>query len=219
MRDDPGAAVRLGSPQRAYDPPRADPPSREQARAADRHDVHEPGRSTATRVGVGALGAIPKDSTSWAAVASTSWLGVPAAPTPAPESSALPASAASRGSGPASRSPSPRRSRRASSARPPPTPGAAARSAAGSCPHLDRRHRPRPRAPARADGRGEAHLPRPLLRHIPWPDLRQHVPGPDPGDAAQRHRRSGRVLEGFRGEAGGNRQTLRRGLRPVPLAL
>ena len=69
-----------------------------------------------------------------------------------------------------------------------------------SAAHLDRRHRPRPRPPARPDGRGEAHLRRPLLRHLPRPDLRQHVPRPRPGDDAQRHRRRDQVLEGVRGE-------------------
>ena len=58
-------------------------------------------------------------------------------------------------------------------------------------PHLDRRHRPRPRPPARPDRRGEAHLRRPLLRHLSRPDLRQPVPRPGPGDAARRHRRRG----------------------------
>ena len=44
MRPDPSAA-RLGSPERAHDPPRADPPPGEQPRRADRHDVHQPGRT------------------------------------------------------------------------------------------------------------------------------------------------------------------------------
>ena len=44
MRPDSGAA-RLGSPEREHDPPRVDPPPRQQAKAADRHDVLQPRRS------------------------------------------------------------------------------------------------------------------------------------------------------------------------------
>ena len=39
--------------------------------------------------------------------------------------------------------------------------------------------------------RAQAHLRRPLLRHLHRPDLRQPVPRPGPGDAARRGRRSG----------------------------
>ena len=45
-------------------------------------------------------------------------------------------------------------------------------------------------------GDRRAHLRRPLLRHLPRPDLREHVPAPGSGDGAGRHRRPGRVLKG-----------------------
>ena len=67
-------------------------------------------------------------------------------------------------------------------------------------PHLDRRHRPRPRPSAPPGRRPQAHLRRPLLRHLSRPDLREHVSRPRQGDDARRHRRSGPVLEGGRGE-------------------
>ena len=85
--------------------------------------------------------------------------------------------------------------------------------------HLDRRHRPRPRPPASPRRRLQAHLRRPLLRHLPRPDLRQPVPRPGQGDDARRRRRSGRVLEGCRGEGRQRRLRKRRGLREVPLAV
>ena len=93
--------------------------------------------------------------------------------------------------------------------------GAAARSGAGCC----RTSRP-PTPPATSITcagcrRGQAHVRRALLRHLPRPDLRQHVPRPGPGDDARRHRRSGRVLKGAEARWPAT-STVRRGLRPVP---
>ena len=58
VRPDPGAA-RLGSPERAHDQPGGDPPPRQQAGRADRHAVHQPGR-TRRSSGVGLLQGDPE---------------------------------------------------------------------------------------------------------------------------------------------------------------
>ena len=157
---------------------------------ADRHAVHQPGRARRHRRRPGAA-AIPMGSTPSAAVASTSSAGIPAAPTPAPGCKCFTQPAQriallgrrldpDHQGGIGGLRAHDRRLRQA----------LRRGQRLASAPHLDRRHRPRPRPPARPDGRGEAHLRRPLLRHLPRPDLRQHVPRPDPGDDAQRHRRS-----------------------------
>ena len=217
MRADPGAA-RLGPPERAHDPPRADPPPGQQARGADRHALHQPGRARRHRRRPGErrprrgrrlrrralrhrqLGSARHQRQHPGALL----------PQPAQRIALL------------GRRLDPDHQRRlrallAQDRRP----GAALRRGQrlASAPHLDRRHRPRPRPPARPDGRGEAHLRRPLLRHLARPDLRQPVPRPHPSDAAQRHRRRNQGLEGGRGEDRQRRQLGRPGLRPVPRPL
>ena len=221
MRDDPGAA-RLGSPERAHDQARADPPPGQQARPADRHAVHQPRRARRHRRRPRAR-AIPRGSTRSATVASTSSAGIPAAPRPAPGCAASRASAASRsfwaGASIPTKQAAAQRTVRRKTARP----GAALRRGQrlASAPHLDCRHRARPRPPARPDGRGEAHLRGLLLRHLPRPDLREHVPRPGPGDAARRRRRSRSDTRGApsRGSPAMFSGFGRRGLRSVPLPL
>ena len=198
MRPDPGAA-RLGPPERAHDQPGVDPPPRQQAGRADRHAVHEPGRTGIERRRPGA-GRSRRIRRHRRRPLRRRQLGSPRHQRQHP--GALLPQPAERGasSGPATRSPAPTPIRSACGQDRRPGPALRRGQRLASAPHLDRRHRPRPRPPARPARRGEAHLRRPLLRHPHRPDLRQHVPRPGPGDAAHGHRRRARELEERRGE-------------------
>ena len=80
-------------------------------------------------------------------------------------------------------------------------------------PHLDRRHRPRPRRPAPPRRRRPAHLRRPVVRDDDRSDLHQPVPEPSAGDGARRHRGRGRVHHQRRDEGRQPVRGLRRRLR------
>ena len=219
VRHDPRAA-RLGSPQRAHDPPRADPPPRQQARAADRHAVHEPGRTGRhrRRSGEGRSRRVRRRS---AAAASTSSAGIPRGTNASTRVRCFRNQRSEASFWAGASIPTHQRRLGALCAQDR-RPGAALRRGQrlASAPHLNRRHRPRPRPPARPDGRGEADLPRPLLRHLHRPDLRQHVPRPGPGDAARwASSTRPKTRRGPRRGAASDVRLGRRGLRPVPLAL